>query len=1151
MLSRNARILSSISLIALTATPAVAQVATAPVDSTPQKTAEEQTLPPGTEVPSNAKGQPADTGSIVVTGSRIRRSNFNTPSPVTIVTREDTVLAGTASTAETLQSASITSGTSQISNAFLGFLSEGGQGANTVGLRGLGSQRTLVLLNGRRLAPAGVGSQLVAADLNVLPTAVVQRIEVLREGASSIYGSDAIAGVVNIISDTKMNGITVDAYVDDPLNLKNGAGRTLRGSITAGKTFDRGYIMGSFEYRKRNGVRFADNPDWRCPTAGLYQNGKEVGQIDPDTGKLACFSFGPSTSFAGSGIASGYGLYGGFFPYYGNIYTLGRVSFQNGDINSPISVNTFSQRPVKRAATQLQSHVISPLKTYTAYLNGAYQLDGLGNAEIYGEALFTRRQSHQESASQFSIDTLQLDPNIEIYGGNTYYGGPITNYHPPAQPGAPVPPNYRASPFFPNSFVIFGPYSNYALGGGINRFNPFIMPQQLAKASQRVDYLRANAGLRGDTGIGDWRYDANFQVSRTRSVERNRNATLTTASNVLMTALAPAGTPSQYITTALPGQAQAGRSYTCASNVTNGTYNGGTCVPLNIFDPDILINGNLSPDLYNYLYVPQVQRTHFDQNTLEVDFDGTLLNLPAGPVKGAVGFDYRTDKILNTPPVDAQNGQLYNYSNEGITRGKDAVAEAYAEINVPLLREKPLAYDLEFSASGRYTHYKSYGGGFVYRLNGQYAPTSFLRFRGSLGTNFRAPNLYEQFVNNQTGFYGGGVDPCDAFGDLDPTTNTYKNCLAELTPILDNPNTPQNEALNYVNASSVLANTSGGKKSLKAERARSYGFGAVLTVPRRIADFSFAVDYFHTVVKNEVSSLGTNILNFCYDSDPAEFASSVYCSYINGRNPTGTAYPGTIVSFQNPYLNLARQVVSGIDFNVRYSTPLVGGRFTTEVQATRMLHQQLESYAGSGLFEYNGTPGYPGFGAGPKWTGSLDARYERGPVTFRWGIDYIGRSSAEGLVEPNMLYPNNGGNGIGGQPYQEDLVAGAYVEHGVSIQYKFPIATFTIGVKNLFDRKPPRFSDSQDPFGQYFRIANYFGGGAYDYLGRSVWANVTATFGGSKKAAAPLPAVALPPPPAAAPATQTCADGSVILATSACPAPPPPPPPASAPERGF
>src|SRR5689334_24844289 len=177
MRALNAAILSSISLTALMAAPAYAQATAAtPVDQTPQKTQEGEQGRATTSA-TNAKGQAAssDSGpSIVVTGSRIRRNNFTTPQNIDILTRDDQIFAGTRTTAETLQSGTVTSGTSQISGSFLGFLSEGGQAANTVGLRGLGSSRTLVLLNGRRLAPAGVGPQLVSADLNVLPTAMVR-----------------------------------------------------------------------------------------------------------------------------------------------------------------------------------------------------------------------------------------------------------------------------------------------------------------------------------------------------------------------------------------------------------------------------------------------------------------------------------------------------------------------------------------------------------------------------------------------------------------------------------------------------------------------------------------------------------------------------------------------------------------------------------------------------------------------------------------------------------------------------------------------------------------------------------------------------------------------------------------------------------------
>src|SRR5690348_10190050 len=158
---RNAFIYSTVSIAALAiATPALGQ-ATAPAETAPEKTIEGEQDRPSVGL-TDAEGQPvAEEGNstIVVTGSRIRRNNFTTPQNVDILTRDDTILSGTRSTSEILQSGTVTSGTSQIGASFIGFLSEGGQAANVVGLRGLGSQRTLVLLNGRRLAPAGAGPQ--------------------------------------------------------------------------------------------------------------------------------------------------------------------------------------------------------------------------------------------------------------------------------------------------------------------------------------------------------------------------------------------------------------------------------------------------------------------------------------------------------------------------------------------------------------------------------------------------------------------------------------------------------------------------------------------------------------------------------------------------------------------------------------------------------------------------------------------------------------------------------------------------------------------------------------------------------------------------------------------------------------------------------
>ena len=146
-----------------------------------------------------AYSQSADQ-EVVVSGSRIKRDNYTTAAPVQIIRNEDAVLAGFSSTTEVLQGTAVTGGQGQINNAYGGFVTDGGPGANTLGLRGFAPTRSLILLNGRRMAPSGTRGAVGAADLNTLPSSIVDRVEVLKDGASSIYGSDAVAGVVNIIT---------------------------------------------------------------------------------------------------------------------------------------------------------------------------------------------------------------------------------------------------------------------------------------------------------------------------------------------------------------------------------------------------------------------------------------------------------------------------------------------------------------------------------------------------------------------------------------------------------------------------------------------------------------------------------------------------------------------------------------------------------------------------------------------------------------------------------------------------------------------------------------------------------------------------------------------------------------------------------------
>ncbi|WP_447754748.1 TonB-dependent receptor domain-containing protein [Sphingopyxis fribergensis] len=985
-----------------------------------------------------------------MTGSRVRRDNFETPNQVNVITRDDSVLAGSRSTADILQDSSVTSGTSQINGSFLGFVSEGGPAASTVGLRGLSSSRTLVLLNGRRLAPAGVGPQLVAADLNVLPSAVIQRIEVLREGASSVYGSDAIAGVINVITDTKVDGLTLDVFTDQPVE-HGGGGRNYRASLVAGKVFDRGHITASFEYRERTGMRVGDRKEFRCPRDLYFDpaTGAEVGAVDPETGQLQCF---PYTTNGGSGTASGYGIY---FKFSNG--EQGRILYdENG--NTQIVNGIYRGAPSK---AQLRDHVISPVRTYTGFLDASYELGILGDAEIYSEGMFTRRESHQEFTGQISIDTAVLNPAIEIYGGS-YNGTPLSDY------------GYPTSPFFPNALAA----------QDINYYTPFVVPNKQRRSSQRVDFLRWNGGLRGNLGIGDWRYDGNFQYSRTKAKSIITQTTVERMSNALRTVLAPAGTPENLITRATAYQAGAGNAYTCASNLDSGgnLIAGASCVPFNMYDLAILRDGNVPSNVYDYLYQDDVSRTKFEQTTITLNIDGSLFEIPGGTVRAAVGYEHRRDKIVDTPSADAQAGTLYNYSSGQITRGSDTVDEVYGELNIPLLSDLPFARLLELDISGRYTHYKSYGSDFTYHINGQWAPNDIIRFRGNYGTSFRAPNLYEQFVADQTGFYGGDVDPCTGFGTAyQPGDTVYNNCLAALQPILGA------NAVNYVATGGPRVTTRGGAGLLSAEKSRSYGFGGIITAPAGWANLSIAIDYWNVKVRGEVTTLGNLILNRCYEAD--DFPNNEYCALIDPRRPAGDAQQGTLSAFLNPYLNVSQQAAEGIDFDVRLSTPVAGGRFTARAQATRNLHQYYQLFAADEKTDYNGTLGVQGFGAGPKWVGNLDLRYEfpGDQVTIRYGLSYVGKQDSseygEGVPSPFLGAVNY------------DLVAEAYWEHGASVQWKLEdIGQITFGVNNLFNAKPPIISSCPVSGCQYTRIGNRFNSSNYDLVGRSLFLNVTRTF---------------------------------------------------------
>lgn len=697
---------------ALFATTALAAgfVALAAPAAMAQETEEEATVTTTTET----------SNTIVVTGSRIRRDEFTAAEPLTVITADEITQGGFASTTDALQSAAVTQGSGQINNYFGGFVTDGGTGANTLGLRNLGPSRTLILLNGRRLAPGGTRGSVLAADLNVLPTAIVDRIEVLKAGASSIYGSDAVAGVVNIITDQSLTGLNLEAQVNVP---EVGAGIDRRIAATFGVNADRLSLIGSIEYRKRDKLARND-VDWLdCPVGGyLSGEGSEFGSDDGvgfdgspcftlDNGGVTINTLGLPTRDALSRTTGALGRFNRFVPAPG--VTTGPfpgylgVDFYSRDTFDPI---------------QEEEPLVTEAEILTGYLSAKYEVGALGNAELYGEVLATRRKSESPLYRQLSLDYLQ--------------GSPL------------LPENIRNGAFLAPNVTSSG--RNVAARAFIG--------YGLTDSRQQVDYVRMGGGLRGDFFFNDWRYDA--------YVGKSWNDGRYEIESFLIDRIA----------NSLDVVANGDGTFSCASQAANAN-----CVAAPYLTADV-IGGNLPQEYRDYIVANTIGNTKFRETTFAFGIDGPLVALPAGDVQLALGAEYRRQSINDTPDENSINGNLLGLTAGTPTIGKDNVKEFFGEIFVPILEDVPGFYRLNATASARYTDYASYGSDTTYKIAGEWEPIRGFGLRASYGTSYRAPALAEQFLGATSGFLSAASDPCDdlpAPGAQSPTQQIIAaNCAS-------------------------------------------------------------------------------------------------------------------------------------------------------------------------------------------------------------------------------------------------------------------------------------------------------------------------------------------------------------------------------------
>jgi iron complex outermembrane receptor protein len=980
----------------------VAQTAPAPTApaTTPPPAQPTSKTPPPKAPPQTTAEAPTGVGELIVTGSRIRRSNFTTSSPIQVITSEDAALQGAVDTAQLLQQSTVANNATQINNFFSGFITTGGPGANTLSLRGLGAQRTLILIDGKTLGPAGVGGTVGPIDLNTIPESIIDHVEVLKDGASSIYGSDAVAGVVNIITKKNFDGGELHA-IANPSEEKGGNTYEIDGDY--GKTFDRGYFTVGFDIYRQDPLRYGDRPYFACSTYNTTNptTGASADPIDPATGKAKCFNILNNTIidaatgvfYAPNGAAvAGGGITGQDLP-----------GFQAVGLTIPgnAAATLASQALVPETDKYYNdSEAISPVTRYTLYATGGFDLTP--HAQVYTELLFNRRDSQQVFDSQFF--TLV---------------NPVT---------ASNPGFYLPEPVIP----------------------------QVYSESQRVDYGRAVLGVKGDLPnawtFKNWTYDIYGQFSSSMG-RYNQDLAL----NDRVNATAGAGDGQCNVNAVAPY----GYGLTMAQ-----AEPGVACVPINFYQA--VQNGGLTPQESAFLYANEAGRTVYDDYYIEGTVSGDLFTLPAGPVGASFGFKLHREEIDDTPPEDIQDGNAYNYSSVGRTKGAENIEEGFGELAIPVVKDLPFVKRLDLSVSGRISNYQSYGSNETYKLGLSWEINDWVAFRATHGTAFRAPALYEQFLASQVGYYGqSSIDPCIDYGISGASLNVQKNCAS------------QGIGPNYTGAGPSAAVSTGGGSGLKPETSVSDDFGFVITPKlKSLGDLKISVDWYSFDITNQIQVFGpANILYQCYNAP--NFPNNSFCSlFTRDLNPTSPTYL-SILDVENNYVNVATQIDQGLDLNLKWVTHLPHDIKLTIDSQNAWTFYTTTILLGGQVNNYLGQIGQPGY------VGQVTFRFERGPWTFNWFVDMVGRSSDNPFVSDvntNFL--------TSGETVDLNHTVGFYSTSTLSVRYKFKSWAIEVGSKNIFDTAPPVYS----AFGFQSRIGTAPLTSQYDWIGRSFFVDLKRKF---------------------------------------------------------
>jgi iron complex outermembrane receptor protein len=1018
-----------------------------------------------------AANEPAgEIQEVVVTGSRIQQNpNDVSISPIISVTALEIAQTGLVRTEDLLNNlpqvvAEQSSGQSISSN-----------GTATVSLRGLGSQRTLVLINGRRMAPGGglISGTITSAapDINQIPTAMIQRVDVLTGGASAVYGADAVAGVVNFVMDTHFQGVRLDA--DYGYNsYKNSNQQYLRLLAVQGDPAPPGTTNAGFNRSASflAGSNFADNKGNATVYFTFLNSSPAVG-YQYDYAGCTLNTPGSLPKNAAKGLACG----GSSSSATGRFLELGVVGAS--------AFSTLADRTVDKTTGAFRNYSAADSYNYGAlsylqraaerYTAGAFLNYDLSDyANVYSEFMFARNTS----TAQYGPSGLFAFGKQVISCANPLLTvGELAALCTPANIAANQQTFGPANGIPPLPFPGANP-----LGGNPNVTGNNIllyMARRSVESGPRLDNYFSNSfrevlGVKGKWGEA-WSYDAYGQVSiaQTGDIEGNFLGTQQ-ISNALNVVTNPAtGQPA------------------CAAALNGDDPK---CIPWNIWAP-----GGVTQAQLNYLRVESTYNIKATEYIVHSDVTGELgkygIQIPtasSGLVVNA-GAEYREERYDFDPDYIFANGFAAGGSATGTPpiHAEFHVGEAFTEMSLPIMDDKPGAYALSANAGYRYSNYTDGFNTNTYKIGLEWAPIQDIRIRGGYNRAVRAPSIGELYAPNTVGA-GGTADPCwgAAVGAIagQPGTgtvngHTFAFCqntgvtLAEFGHILANPAA-------QINTQIGGAVAAGG--TLTPEKADTYTAGFVLQ-PHFLPNFVASIDYYDIKISNTITSLSSNtIVNNCGIT-----ANPTLCKLIVRGPGTGSLWFNNSDFVIANNVNIGTVTTKGVDLASHYLYDIGSmGKLTFNLAGSYVNSFDTQPLPTGGTYD---CVGYFGSTCGapiPKWRQVFGTTW----VTPWWGADltlrwrYIGpsnvdRSSSDPQLSQTYFGPTSH---IGGY---------TYLDFSASMPIG-SVVNFRVGMNNITDKPPPVIAN-----GNYSDCPNSSCNdntwvGTYDTMGRYIYAHLTAKF---------------------------------------------------------